>query len=56
MNTSKLNEIIAEYKKIFNDRWEDEKYKWQAVKHYQDTQTSDFDSFSEKFSISTEDA
>ena len=32
-----LNNILTEYKKDFVDKWwEDEKYKWEAVKCFQD--------------------
>ena len=54
MNISVFNNILSEYKKHFYARWKDEKYKWQAVKHYQDSQNSDFDSFADKFLVSTE--
>ncbi len=50
----KIKSIIAEYKLNFITRWEDEKYKWQAIKHYQETQSSEFDSFADKFLASTE--
>ena len=28
--------IIESYKQYFPEHWEDEKYKWEAVKHFQD--------------------
>lgn len=36
LNTQRLHEIIAQYKKDFALHWEDEKYKWEAIKHFQD--------------------
>lgn len=36
LNTQRLHEIIAQYKKDFAQHWEDEKYKWEAIKHFQD--------------------
>ena len=37
INTSRLDEILAEYKKVFvSELWNEEKYKWEAVKCFQD--------------------
>ena len=38
LDKSKLNEAIACYKKELTEgqRWEDEKYKWEAIKCFQD--------------------
>lgn len=36
LNTQRLHEIIAQYKKDFALHWEDEKYKWEAIKYFQD--------------------
>lgn len=35
-NESKLNAALVEYKKEFATNWSKEKYKWEAVKHFQD--------------------
>ena len=32
----KLRPILAGYKAYFPSHWEDEKYKWEAIKHFQD--------------------
>lgn len=32
----KLQNALVEYKKIFDERWQGEKYKWEAVKWFQD--------------------
>lgn len=36
LNIQKLQEIIALYKKGFPQHWKNEKYKWVAIKHFQD--------------------
>lgn len=37
INIEKLHEVIRHYKKDFLvTQWEDEKYKWEAIKHFQD--------------------
>ena len=33
---TKLADVIAAYKMYFPVHWKDEKYKWEAVKHFQD--------------------
>lgn len=47
--------LIDEYKKSFTQKhWEDEKYKWQAVKHFQENWQDNSDSFCEMFMKATE--
>ncbi|MGI6173651.1 MAG: hypothetical protein ACOYI8_07070 [Christensenellales bacterium] len=36
IDLGKLKPILAEYKAYFPQHWNDEKYKWEAVKHFQD--------------------
>ncbi len=36
LNVQNLQKTIAQYKKIFSKHWNDEKYKWEAIKHFQD--------------------
>ena len=36
INLEKLQNALVEYKKIFDERWQGEKYKWEAVKWFQD--------------------
>ena len=36
INYNKLDDIIAAYKEYFPTHWKNEKYKWIAVKHFQD--------------------
>lgn len=50
----KLNIIIDKYKRSFYDRWTDEKYKWEAVKHFQDNWNIDAENFGEMFNKATE--
>ncbi len=48
MNISKLNKIISEYKLDFNNgHWEDEKYKWQAIKWFNEQWDIESDNFAE---------
>lgn len=50
----KLQEIIAEYKQNFEKHWINEKYKWIAVKHFQDNWDINAPNFVEMFSKATE--
>lgn len=54
IDKDKLNIIIDKYKKSFYDRWTDEKYKWEAVKHFQDNWNIDAENFGEMFNKATE--
>ena len=36
LNVQNLQKTIAQYKKDFSQHWLDEKYKWVAIKHFQD--------------------
>ena len=35
INLENLKPILEGYKKYFPSHWDDEKYKWEAVKHFQ---------------------
>ena len=35
-NEKILKVALAQYKQVFSNRWKDEKYKWEAVKYFQD--------------------
>lgn len=35
-NPEKLQEVLEQYKAHFEEQWTDEKYKWRAVKHFQE--------------------
>lgn len=46
----KLRDILASYKKDFSLHWEEEKYKWEAIQHFQsnwDVEAGDFASMLE---------
>ena len=36
INSEKLKAVLINYKKDFVSQWGDEKYKWEAVKHFQE--------------------
>lgn len=46
INKEKLKRAIEDYKKDFGERFKDEKYKWEAVKHFQDNWDIDAENFS----------
>lgn len=54
INRDKLQEVLREYKKIFNTRWKDEKFKWEAVKWFQEHWDINAENFSEMFAKATE--
>jgi len=57
INTEKLNEILVVYKSDFVDKtWSEEKYKWQAVKQFQDNWDINASDFSSMFAKATEKA
>lgn len=35
-DVEKLKSVLAEYKTHFKEHWSEEKYKWEAIKHFQD--------------------
>ncbi len=49
----KIIPIIEGYKKHFSEHWKDEKYKWEAVKHFQDNWDIDAENFGEMFKKAT---
>lgn len=46
INKEKLRRAIEDYKKDFGERFKDEKYKWEAVKYFQDNWDIDAKNFS----------
>lgn len=53
INTAILQDVIAEYKKVFNDeQWPEEKFKWRAVQCFQDNWKVDSDNFAEMLKAS----
>lgn len=49
----KLRQILAGYKAYFLSHWEDEKYKWEAIKHFQDHWNIKAENFGEMFKTAT---
>ena len=45
INSDKLAPIVEGYKEYFPEHWENEKYKWEAVKHFQDNWDIDASDF-----------
>lgn len=56
INREKLKEGLERYKAVFSLRWKEEKYKWEAVKHFQDYWNIEAADFAEMFSLATEEA
>ena len=57
INKDKLKTILADYKKDFlPTQWKDQKYKWQAVKHFQDHWDINAPDFRQMFITATEKA
>lgn len=54
INNEKLKTILTEYKRDFPERWNVEKYKWQAVKWFQDHWDINAPNFGEMFAVATE--
>ncbi len=56
VNQEALKELIEQYKKNFTEKhWEDEKYKWQAVKYFQDHWDIHAPNFGEMFFEATKE-
>lgn len=54
INLNKIVSIIESYKQYFPEHWEDEKYKWEAVKHFQDNWDIDAENFGAMFKKATD--
>src|SRR5699024_5671913 len=54
INTEKLKPILEGYKAYFPQHWEDEKYKWEAVQHFQDHWDIEAENFGDMFKQATE--
>lgn len=54
INLEKLQNALVEYKKIFDERWHGEKYKWEAVKWFQDHWDINANDFADMFAKATE--
>lgn len=49
IDLEKLNPILEGYKAYFPEHWDEEKYKWEAIKHFQDHWNIDAEDFGEMF-------
>lgn len=54
IDIEKLNPILEGYKAYFPGHWDGEKYKWEAVKHFQDHWDIDAENFGEMFKQATD--
>ena len=54
ISQEKLHESLEKYKEVFDKRWPDERYKWEAVKWFQDHWDINANNFYEMFTIATE--
>ena len=54
INAHKIVAIIESYKPYFPEHWEDEKYKWEAVKHFQDNWDIEAENFGVMFKKATD--
>ena len=54
INPEKMRDLLVFYKKSFVKHWDDEKYKWQAVKHFQDNWDINAEDFGKMFETATE--
>lgn len=54
INMEKLKPILAGYKAYFPSHWDDEKYKWEAIKHFQDYWNIEADDFAQMLKAATD--
>lgn len=54
INKNSLAAVIAAYKQNFSTHWENEKYKWEAVQHFQDHWDINASDFAEMFTKATD--
>ena len=45
MDKTKFTEILSEYKRDFPQRWQDEMYKWQNIKQFQENWNANAENF-----------
>lgn len=53
IDVDKLKQVLDGYKEYFPNHWNDEKYKWEAVKHFQDHWNIEAEDFAEMFKQAT---
>lgn len=54
IDLEKLKPILEGYKAYFPSHWDDEKYKWEAVKYFQDHWNIDAENFGDMFKLATD--
>lgn len=54
LNKAKLEDALKKYKLIFKGRWEDEKFKWIAIKNFQEKWDINADNFGQMFYDATD--
>lgn len=54
IDLEKLKPILEGYKAYFPSHWDDEKYKWEAVKHFQAHWNIDAENFGDMFKLATD--
>lgn len=54
IDLEKLKPILAGYKEYFPSHWNDERYKWEAIKHFQDHWDIEAPNFGDMFKIATD--
>ena len=54
IDKEKLNPILEGYKEYFPAHWKDEKFKWEAIKHFQDHWKIDAENFGDMFKEATD--
>lgn len=53
IDKTKLRPVLAGYKVYFPSHWDDEKYKWEAIKHFQNHWNMEAGNFGEMFKTAT---
>ncbi|MFG6393969.1 MAG: hypothetical protein K1W24_07290 [Lachnospiraceae bacterium] len=53
INNEKMQIALKSYKDAFSERWKDKKFKWKAVKWFQEHWKINAENFSEMFAVST---
>ena len=54
INDEKIQEVLVQYKESFDERWLGEKYKWEALKWFQEHWNINAENFSKMLSVATE--
>jgi len=54
IDIEKLNDILEGYKAYFPDHFNEEKYKWEAIQHFQDNWNIDAPNFGDMFQLATD--